>query len=287
MVTISQAAQLTGVAEHTLRAWERRYGVFTPGRTAGGHRVYDAEALRRIRAMQELVAAGLPPREASDEIRRRHGVEPPGQPDPTTRLIDAASRLDPVEATRIIDEQFALRSYETVVDEWLMPALVRLGSAWASGAISVAGEHLVANIVMRRLAATFDAVGPNLPPPPAIIGAPVGVTHEVGLLAFAVALRRTGTATLYLGAQVPPRAWIEAIGATAAAINVTVIPRRADVRQATRLIADLQRAHPAVPVAVGGRFQHLAPPGCHRLGHGIGPAAREVARLVTDAAPPG
>ncbi|NHB85717.1 MerR family DNA-binding transcriptional regulator [Tessaracoccus sp. HDW20] len=40
MVTIGQAARLTGVAEHTLRAWERRYGVFQPVRTGGGYRVY-------------------------------------------------------------------------------------------------------------------------------------------------------------------------------------------------------------------------------------------------------
>ncbi len=279
MVTISQAAQLTGVAEHTLRAWERRYDAFRPARTPGGHRVYDADALRRIRAMQQLVAAGVPPREASDEVRRRID-EPNHQPDAATRLIDAVATLDPAAATRIIDEQFALRSFESMVDDWLMPTLVRLGSAWATGAITVAGEHLAANIVMRRLAASFDAVGPNLPPPPAIIGAPPGVDHQLGLLAFAVALRRTGTATIYLGADVPPEAWADAVATTGAAISVTTIPRRADARQAAALVERLRAAHPDVPVAVGGRFQHLAPPDCHRLGHKIAPAAREVTRLL-------
>ena len=220
MVSISQAAQLTGVAEHTLRAWERRYGAFQPSRTAGGHRVYDAEALRRIRAMKELVAAGVPPREASDEVRREM-ADTVRQPDATTALIDAVATLDSRSATRIVDEQFGLRSFESVVDDWLMPALVRVGAAWESGAISEAGEHLATNIVMRRLAASFDAVGPNLPPPPAIIGAPPGVLHEIGLLAFAVALRRQGVSALYLGAQVPPKAWSAAVGATIAFNDVS------------------------------------------------------------------
>ena len=284
MVSISQAAHLTGVAEHTLRAWERRYGAFQPGRTAGGHRVYDAEALRRIRAMKELVAAGVPPREASDEVRREM-ADTGRRPDATTALIDAVATLDSRSATRIVDEQFGLRSFESVVDDWLMPALVQLGSAWESGAITEAGEHLATNIVMRRLAASFDAVGPNLPPPPAIIGAPPGVLHEIGLLAFAVALRRQGVAALYLGAQVPPKAWSAAVGATNAVINVTAIPRRADARQAAALVADLAAAHPDVPVAVGGRFQHLAPPQCLRLGHHIPAAAREGARLVAGTRP--
>ncbi len=282
MVTISQAAQLTGVAEHTLRAWERRYDAFRPGRTAGGHRVYDADALRRIRAMQELVSAGIPPREASEEVRR--GVADPSlEPDATTALVDAIATLDSRAATAIVDEQFALRSFEKVVDDWLLPALVRIGAAWAGGAITEAGEHLASNIVMRRLAASFDAVGPNLPPPPAIIGAPPGVLHEIGLLAFAVALRRRGTAVLYLGARVPPTAWAAAIGATGAAVSVTAIPRRADARSAAALVAELQAAHPDVPVAVGGRFQHLAPPECRRLGHHIATAARDISRLVTAA----
>ncbi|MCA9937221.1 MAG: MerR family DNA-binding transcriptional regulator, partial [Anaerolineales bacterium] len=32
--------QETGLKPDTLRAWERRYGVPSPERTAGGHRLY-------------------------------------------------------------------------------------------------------------------------------------------------------------------------------------------------------------------------------------------------------
>lgn len=35
-------------------------------------------------------------------------------------------------------------------------------------------------------------------------------------------------------------------------------------------------------VAVGGRHQDQAPRACRRLGHGIGPAARHLARLLED-----
>lgn len=173
MVTISQAARLTGVAEHTLRAWEHRYGVFQPTRTRGGYRDYGDDVLRRIRAMKELVSAGLSPREAADEVRSLPGPDE-GESEAADELIASLARLDTTIVKRIIDEQFALRSYEAVVDDWLMPTLVRVGEAWASGAISEAGEHLVANVVMRRLAAAFDAVGPNPPTPPVIVGAPSG-----------------------------------------------------------------------------------------------------------------
>lgn len=277
MVTISQAARLTGVAEHTLRAWERRYGAFQPSRTRGGYRVYGDDVLHRIRTMKDLVSTGLSPREASDEVRRLADSAPPGEPDSTAELVAALGRLDATVAKRIIDEQFALRSYEAVVDDWLMPALVGVGTAWASGTISVAGEHLLANVVLRRLAAAFDAVGPNPPTPPVIVGAPSGIGHELGLMAFAVALRRVGVATIYLGSDVPPPAWADAVTTTGAAMSVAAIHRRADARRFGTLAALLATEHPGVPLAVGGQFQHLAPPGCRRLGHRIAAAARDVA----------
>ncbi len=277
MVTISQAAQLTGVAEHTLRAWERRYGVFQPSRTPGGYRVYGDDLLYRIRAMKDLVSTGLSPREASVEVRRLASATV-AEPDAAADLIDSLTRLDVTAAKRIIDEQFALRSYEAVVDDWLMPAMVRVGTAWASGVISEAGEHLVANVVMRRLAAAFDAVGPNPPTPPAIVGAPSGITHELGLMAFAVALRRAGVDTIYLGSDVPASAWAEAVGTTGAALSITAVPRRADARRVAALADRLSADHPAMSLAAGGQFQHLAPASCRRLGHRIAAAAREVAR---------
>ncbi len=285
MVTISQAARLTGVAEHTLRAWERRYGVFEPARTRSGYRIYGDEALHRIRAMQELVATGLPPRLASDELRRRAESSAAddsadglgGERDAIDELIECLIRLDAESVTRIIEAQFAGTSYEALVDDWLMPALTRVGTAWRSGLISEAGEHLVANVVMRRLAAAFDAVGANPPTPPAIVGAPSGITHELGLMAFAVALRRAGVATIYLGSDTPSAAWSEAVGATGAALCVTAIPRRVDGRRVSALAERLALDHPGVPLAVGGYFQRLAPPECPRLGHRIGPAARRVA----------
>lgn len=281
MVTIRQAAQLTGVPEHTLRAWERRYGVFRPTRTAGGYRVYDEQALDRIRAMHHLVDLGWAPSAAAVEIGR--GVLPPsrddGPSDATERLVLALAALDTAAATAVIDEQFAFRSYEAVVDDWLMPALARVGQAWSAGEITVAGEHLLTNIVTRRLAAAFDAVGPNPATPPAIVGSPSGVTHELGLLAFAVALRRAGVATTYLGADTPADAWSDAVRTTRARLSVTAIPRRSDAPRVAALVARLQADHPQVPIAVGGSFQRLAPPGCRLLGHSIAAAARSLAEI--------
>ena len=55
---IQVAAQVSGVKAQLIRAWERRYGVLHPERTAGGYRAY-SEAVGALQAL------------------RRHGLKSP------------------------------------------------------------------------------------------------------------------------------------------------------------------------------------------------------------------
>ena len=48
MYTIRQASIRSGVNVPLIRAWERRYGVVSPSRTAAGYRLYDDEAIATV-----------------------------------------------------------------------------------------------------------------------------------------------------------------------------------------------------------------------------------------------
>lgn len=276
MVTIKKAAEITGVSAHTLRAWERRLDLFYPARTPSGYRDFDDETIARIEAMSALVTDGWRPRDAAAEVLRRTGTAgAPARAAPNHDLVEAAATLDAERLARILDDQFARGDFETVVQSWLMPALTAVGRAWASGRITVAGEHLVAHAVLRRLSAAFEAAGRGTGRP-VLVGAPPGCRHELGLLAFAVAARRAGLATCYLGGDVPLDAWSDAVGATSARGVVTSAPRRRDALQVANL-AERLAVRPGVGVWVGGRCQHLVPAPARPLGHDIGRAATSLA----------
>src|SRR5512138_3298292 len=49
----------TGIAADTLRAWERRYGLPLPQRTAGGHRMYSQYDIETIKWLMERQFEGL------------------------------------------------------------------------------------------------------------------------------------------------------------------------------------------------------------------------------------
>ncbi|OOE85867.1 hypothetical protein BZG73_07155 [Salinivibrio siamensis] len=59
-LTISQVADQTGVNPVTLRAWQRRYGLLAPERTAKGHRLYRQEDVETIAHILQWLDKGVP-----------------------------------------------------------------------------------------------------------------------------------------------------------------------------------------------------------------------------------
>ncbi len=291
MHTVKRAAELTGVAPDTLRAWERRYGVVAPQRSDGGYRLYDDLALRRLAAMKALVDAGWSTAQAARRVLDESGGDTADLA-PTARTVgdvDALARvgrdLDGVALEAALDHGFAAGSFEQVADGWLMPALYRLGSAWRTGEVGIAGEHFVSAAVQRRLAALFDAASRGATGPVAVVGLARGSRHELGVLAFAIALRRAGIDVVYVGGDLPPEAWVATVQSRGATMAVLGVPAAEDVPAVRETVAALARGCPDVRVSVGGGHQDAVGEGAELLGHRLADAARRLADVTAPNAP--
>lgn len=283
MHTVKRAAELTGITPDTLRMWERRYGVVTPSRSEGGYRLYDEGALRRLSAMKKLVDSGWGAAQAAQRVLEGDFAKdvpaPPARPvlGDVSALARTAADFDAAALGAALDEAFALGTFEQVVESWLMPSLAQLGNAWRTGEVTIAGEHFVSATVQRRLAAAFDAAGSAAPGPAVVVGLARGSRHEIGVLAFATALRRAGRAVVYVGGDLPPDEWVATIGARSAAAAVLGVPAAEDVPAVRETVDTLAAAYPALPVFVGGGHQSAVGGSARELGHDIGRAARELA----------
>lgn len=291
MYTIKRAAERVGISSATLRAWERRYGIVAPRRSEGGYRLYDEDDVQALSLMARLVDDGWTPSLAAGEVRDRLAATSLVPDLPTAEvgarpsrfdqpLVAAAAALDVRALAAVLDEMFAVGSYEVVAVGHLLPAMQALGDAWAISRVSVAGEHLASHAAMRRLAAAFEAAAPYGSGPRVLVGMPPGARHEIGLLAFAVAARRRGLSVEYLGADLPVDDWVRAVGGHAPAGVVLAVPTRSDVESANAVIAAIREAHPGVLIAVGGGQQEQALSEALRLGHDIGAGAAELAARV-------
>lgn len=287
MYTIKAAAEMVGVSDSTLRAWERRHGLDVSRRTPSGYRLYDDTAVEVLRTMRDLLGEGWNAREAADEALRRafHTPLPPGPfgPPDERDLVDIAVHYDADALTALLDHRFGEADFETVVDTWLLPALHALGMAWDHGEITVAGEHLVSHGVGRRLSREYDATpAPEQGSPRVVIGLPPGARHDLGLLCFATAARRAGLDTTYLSSDVPTDAWAEAVASPVVRCAALAAPRTADIDSLERTVQALRARRPDLVIAVGGSAQEHAPEDCVVLGHQVGAAATDLAERLRD-----
>lgn len=77
----------TGVNAITLRAWERRYGLITPKRTAKGHRLYTEDDIRLVKQVVSLLERGIP-------ISQAKAMLDHGDLDPITTEFESAPSAD-------------------------------------------------------------------------------------------------------------------------------------------------------------------------------------------------
>lgn len=296
MYTISRAAEHVGISAATLRAWERRYAVVAPTRTDGAYRVYSADDLRVLHAMKKLVDEGWSAGFAAQEaLRRVHLAPQASQPDGRSEhtpvhevvpdafgeaFVMAAASFDTRRLDELLDQMFSLQGFEAATQSHLFPALTALGDGWASGRVSVSGEHLASHAVSRRMSAAYDAAGSAGTGARVVLGLGPGSRHELGLLAFAVAARRHGLRTDYLGADVPVEDWLSACGDAEVAAVVMSVQGDADLAAAADVSAAIARHRPDVLIAAGGAAQENAPEDVVRLGHDFAVGAESLARAV-------
>src|SRR5687767_13935314 len=207
VLRIGELSKRSGVSPELLRAWERRYGLLRPMRSAGGLRLYTPADVERVRVMRQHIADGLAAAEAAALALRAgagDGAAPMALRPEAVRddLADALDRYDEPRAQAILDRLLAVTTVDTLLGEVVLPYLRELGERWLSGDASVAQEHFASSVVRGRLLGLARGWGLGLGPT-AVLACLPGEQHDLGLIAFGLALRSRGWRIVYLGSDSP------------------------------------------------------------------------------------
>jgi DNA-binding transcriptional MerR regulator len=245
LLRIGELSRRSGVSPELLRAWERRYGLLQPTRSAGGLRLYSAVDLERVRAMQRLLAEGLAAAEAAALVSQPapSGAEVALAPVTTRSDLGAAlSSFDERRAHAIIDTLLAATTLDWALAEVIVPYLHELGRRWEGGEVSVAQEHFASGVLRGRLLglARDWAVGLG---PRAVLACAPGEQHDLGLIAFGLALRARGWRIVYLGADTPVESVAEAARSSEPVFVVISAVSGDRFRDAARELHDLARRY--------------------------------------------
>jgi MerR family transcriptional regulator, light-induced transcriptional regulator len=209
LLRIGELSRRLGVSDHVLRAWETRYGLLQPVRSAGGFRLYSEADESRIRRMQAYLAEGLSAAEAAAAALGGDTSPAPGPPagpaagsQPFAELRRALDAFDEPAAQAVLDRLMAELSLPAVLRDVVLPYLADLGERWQRGTASIAAEHFASNLIRGRLAGLARGWGSGHGPQ-ALLACPPGELHDMALMIFGIVLNRNGWRIGYLGPSTP------------------------------------------------------------------------------------
>lgn len=295
----------TGIKPDTLRAWERRYELPVPQRTAGGHRLYSQRDIDTIKWLMARQDEGLSISKAVKLWRRlrKEGNDPiympayqtadtpPATPTSSSNLaeirqqwIEACLKFDEPTAERVLTQAFAIYPVAMVCTEVLQKGLAELGGMWYRNEATVQQEHFASALTMRRLNALVAAAPSPTRLGRVLIACPPGEDHTFAPLLLTLLLRYQGWDVVYLGANVP----LARFEVTVETIKPNLVVLTAQMLRSVANLLDVAQMlmEKGVHVAFGGFIFNMIPdlrdrvPG-HFLGEQILDSVQTVGKILT------
>jgi len=218
--TIKNVSAQTGILPVTLRAWERRYQVLSPGRSGNRYRLYSDRDVAVLRWLKSRIQNSISISFAVDELLQytRNGTWPEAVP--TGILLESSqSNTPPVKFARrlylllinydesgageLIREILANYDLKTITIEIFTPCLVEIGEAWNRGEIKITTEHFASAYIRGKLMSLLQAYPAKRNVPFIVIAGAPSEEHEIGALMMAVLLRSEGFRVEFLGTDIP------------------------------------------------------------------------------------
>jgi DNA-binding transcriptional MerR regulator len=276
--SVKTICQLTGLNEHTLRAWERRYQIVQPARGESGRRIYSIEDLEKLKLVTLLVRKGfLIGNIATNSLSELNELlsdtsaipqEDAGQLDRNNEYIKllrgAIDAYDLTGLQSFLQQARVEYGIRPFLLEIVLPFMRIIGDAVDRGECTIGQEHAWSAIVKSELmqllylfsrthAHQRDSRGPKT----FAVATNEGNQHEFGALISAVLCAFHGYPTYFFGPNMPAKAIAEAaaaVGANCILLGLpTALQMKAEVIDA--FIGELREAMPKVcELWVGGQM---------------------------------
>jgi len=204
--SISDLSELTGVKTHTLRMWEKRYGLLQPQRTGTNIRYYADNDLKMLRLVQRLTnqgvriskIAGMSIEELEEECKRislQHE-------DYEARLHEGLIEMDATLMDSALDESIRHHGFEVTLINIILPFLRKIEELWLAGRIGEGHEACFRELVKRKSMREIDTMPHNCSGPRVIIFLPKGNKQELNHLFMHYFLRKQGLCVTDIGCDI-------------------------------------------------------------------------------------
>ena len=222
--SINVMSTATGVMPHTIRTWEKRYQVFTPGRSEGGQRLYSETDLDKAKLIVALIDQGHTisslakyslknlrsllghnNREDSESEKVFTSVE-------IKKLLKHLGNFDiDLVASGMQHLRLSIGVKEFIF-KIVLPVMHEIEKLALKGVYSISQEHIISTIVSDQLhQINLANEGPNCNR--FALATPVGNLHDLPIMIAEIICHANRVPTNYLGASHPADCLGEAVNA--------------------------------------------------------------------------
>lgn len=213
--------QKTGLTPDLLRAWERRYRVVRPRRSAGGQRLYSDDDIERLAQLHRAVLAGRTigqvarlDREAlarlveSDSSGSAPVTEVPDEDASALTLardacLAAIEQIDAPALERALRQAAHRFSVPVLLDHVVAPLLREIGARWEAGTLLPIHEHAASVEIHRLLTWIVQSTPVRADAPLIAVATPAGQQMELGALMVAASAAAEGWRVAWFGPNLP------------------------------------------------------------------------------------
>ena len=255
----------TGIGEHTLRAWERRFGFPKPVRLASGHRRFSGDQVQHLLLIAKALESGyragdiVPlPLSELELLLQSSGVfdrtSSTGNAENVMHLaFDACKRFDRESLAALLHGEAAVLGLPRFLRERVAPLLGEVGDAWGRGEIEIRHEHFFCEVLedeLRRLRAPLE---PATKGRPVVVASLPNELHGLGLQIAALAIVTAGRSVRVLGPHLPVEEIVQAAKSLdASAVGLSVSISAEPEETAREITAIRERLPEAMSLWIGG-----------------------------------
>lgn len=264
MYSINDLERLTGIKAHTIRIWERRYGLLTPDRTDTNIRTYNDEALRKILNVNTLLRDGwkiskisaLNSQELESHVwsMAKSGKSVEHVYDIYIQaLISASLSFDEEWFDGVFEDISSRFGLSITMQNIIGPFMERIGLMWTVLKMHPGQEHFASNLVRRKLLTAIDKLPRLRSKSRYVLCLPPWEDHEIGLIYAWYLLKSSGYDVVYLGQSVPVDALVQSVEVTDPKSVLTFITTEEAIPTVQEFIDKVTSHFPKVELCIAAR----------------------------------
>jgi DNA-binding transcriptional MerR regulator len=210
--TIKDLENISGIKAHTIRIWEKRYGLLVPKRTETNIRYYtpvDLTKLLNIVLLNNNNFKISKIAEMSEEditLKSRELAFETATSDEAINTFKLSMfQFDKILFNKSYHTLLHKKTFREIFKDVFIPFLEHIGLLWHTETLLVAHEHFISNLIAQKIQINTEKLQYNIidTNKTYVLFLPENEIHELGLLYLNYELVLRGFHTVYLGQSLP------------------------------------------------------------------------------------